>query len=65
MDELIRKALAYLEAGVKACWIVQPALETIAVILPDRKPEVYSSGEVTDPGTGIKVEVEEVFRRFH
>jgi Uma2 family endonuclease len=33
MEELISKADAYFEAGVKSCWIVQPLLEAIAPLV--------------------------------
>lgn len=65
LDELIQKANAYLGAGVKSCWIVQPALEVIAVMEADKKPKLYTGGEVTDPGTGMTVNVEEIFGPFH
>jgi len=61
-DDLIEKADAYFEAGVKSCWIVQPSFEAIAVLLPDAKPQFFTTGEVVDPGTGITVAVEEIFR---
>jgi Uma2 family endonuclease len=61
MDELMRKAEAYLTAGVKACWILQPMIETLSVLQPGRKPQTYTSGEVTDPATGITVTLEEIF----
>ena len=62
LGELILKADAYFAAGVRSCWIVQPMLETIAVLQPGTKPQVFSSGEVRDPATGITVTVEEIFR---
>jgi Uma2 family endonuclease len=63
MEELISKADAYFEAGVKSCWIVQPMLEAIAVLVPGKsKTELHSSGEITDPATGITVKVDEIFR---
>lgn len=65
LDEVIKKAHAYLKGGVGASWLVQPALETITVLLPDEKPRFYTSGDVTDPATGITLNVEEIFRPFH
>lgn len=62
LDELVRKADAYFAGGVRACWILQPSFEAIAVLEPGEKPKVYTSGEVNDPATGIAVQVEEVFR---
>jgi Uma2 family endonuclease len=61
-DEVIRKADAYFEAGVQSCWIVQPALEAVAILVPGKKPELFTTGELTDPATGITVKVDEIFR---
>ncbi len=65
LDDLVQKAEAYLEAGVEACWLVQPSLQNITVFLPGQRPLTYTAGEVSDPGTGITVQLEEVFRPFH
>lgn len=62
LDDLVRKADAYFEAGVRSCWIVQPALEAIAVLEPGEKPRLYSSGEVRDPATDVSVRVDEIFK---
>ncbi|MCP4658317.1 MAG: Uma2 family endonuclease [bacterium] len=64
LDELIKKASAYLEAGVQACWLVQPSLQNITVFLPGQKPRTHTEGEVTDSATGITVKLEDVFRPF-
>ncbi len=34
LDDLVRKAEAYLAAGVGACWLVQPSLQTVTVFRP-------------------------------
>jgi len=65
LDDLVRKAEAYLEAGVGACWLVQPPLQNVTVFLPGQKPRTHTSGEVSDPGTGITVQLEDIFRPFH
>ncbi len=61
LEELIAKADAYFEGGVQSCWIVQPVLETIAVLVPGEKPRIHGTGELDDPATAITVKVEEVF----
>jgi hypothetical protein len=61
VEDLIAKADAYFEGGVRSCWIVQPVLETIAVLVPGEKPKIHGTGELTDPATAITVKVEEVF----
>lgn len=62
LDTLVKKAGTYFEAGVRSCWIVQPVLETIVVLVPGNRPVYFTSGEVVDPATGIAVRVEEIFR---
>lgn len=62
VDDLVQKADAYFEAGVKSCWIVQPTFESIAVLEPETKPNLYTHGEVVDPATGVTVKIEEIFR---
>ena len=64
LDDLTRKAYDYLEAGVGSCWIVQPILQAIAVLVPGEKPAMHTSGEIQDAQTGITVSVEEIFRPF-
>ncbi len=65
LDDLVQKANAYLEAEVSSCWLVQPSLQTITVFLPGQKPRTHTEGEVSDPATGITVQLEEIFRPFH
>jgi Uma2 family endonuclease len=65
LDDLVQKATAYLEADVKACWLVQPSLQNITVFLPAQRPRTYTDGEVSDSATGITVKLEDVFRPFH
>ncbi|MCP4593064.1 MAG: Uma2 family endonuclease [bacterium] len=61
LDDLVRNAEAYFEAGVKSCWIVQPVLEAVVVLLAGEKPTAYTDGEVADPTTGITVTIKEIF----
>jgi Uma2 family endonuclease len=60
--ELIEKIETYFAAGVQSCWLVQPTLKTIALFTPTMEPHVYTTGDVTDPATGITVNIEEIFR---
>ena len=62
LDDLVRKADTYFAAGVKSCWIVQPALKLVLVLTPDRDPEFHSSGSAVDRATGIAIPVEEIFQ---
>lgn len=61
MQDLTDKFEAYLAAGVKACWLIQPVLKTIAVFTPGADPQVYTKGSVKDSETGIEVTLEEIF----
>jgi len=51
-----------LDAGVKSCWLVQPALRTITTFDHDMRSKTYSEGVVTDPATGIEMAIKDVFR---
>lgn len=62
LDELSSKALDYLNAGVKASWIIVPSLRAVAVRTSLEQPrKLYDGGEVTDETTGITVWVEDLF----
>ena len=59
---LLDKIEFLLDAGVKSCWLVQPALRTITTFDHDMRSKTYSEGVVTDPATGIEIAIEDVFR---
>ncbi len=48
-------------AGVKTVWLVVPTVQTVSVLLPDRKQVNFSTGTVLDPVTGIQLEVADIF----
>jgi Uma2 family endonuclease len=60
-QEVLDKVEVYFRNGVKSCWIVSPAFRTITVLRPDGSQQVYDSGKVTDPVTGLTVDLAEVF----
>lgn len=62
MDNFDEKLARYFNAGVKSVWLVQPFIETIAVFLPNQKPKVFSSGELFDEATGIRLSLSEIFQ---
>ena len=60
--DLVVKAAAYFNHGVKSCWIVVPTLKTIAVFTPNRGVTNYIAGIVKDPVLGIEVDMKDIFR---
>ncbi|MEM7697324.1 MAG: Uma2 family endonuclease [Verrucomicrobiota bacterium] len=58
---VIQNAHRYLEFGVKSCWIVHPTAHTIQIIEPEGKSAVFSEGVITDPATGLTVDLAAVF----
>jgi Uma2 family endonuclease len=50
----------YFPAGVGSAWIVVPQLKSIQLLTRDGE-EVFYKTELTDPITGIKINVEKVF----
>ena len=51
----------YFPAGVKTVWLVVPTVQTISILLPDRKQVNFSNGTVIDPITGIQLELTDIF----
>ena len=55
-DELVDKARACFEAGVKSCWIVMPKAQAVFVYSAPGQYEFFHDGEtLTDPATGIEL----------
>ncbi len=61
MENFDEKLTRYFNAGIKSVWLVQPFIETIAVFLPNQKPKVFSTGELFDEVTGIRLSLSEIF----
>jgi Uma2 family endonuclease len=61
LDNFDEKLTRYFNAGIKSVWLVQPFIETIAVFLPNQKPKVFSTGELFDEVTGIRLSLSEIF----
>lgn len=59
--EIMEKVDAYLEAGVQSVWVVAPPLTSITIYTPDGRKKGFMEGIVTDPATGIEVDMEAVF----
>jgi Uma2 family endonuclease len=62
LSDLTDKARFYLAHGVHAVWIAQPEFQIIVVLLPNEPPRTFATGDIHDSNTGIKVNVEELFR---
>ncbi|SKB02737.1 Endonuclease, Uma2 family (restriction endonuclease fold) [Prosthecobacter debontii] len=60
--EIMEKVDTYLQAGVKSVWVVAPPLTSITIYTADGKQKGFLEGTVTDPATGIQVEMDQVFR---
>lgn len=48
-------------AGVRTVWLVVPTVQTVSVLLPDRKQVNFASGIVVDPVTNIQLNLSEIF----
>lgn len=51
----------YLANGVQSAWVVEPVFGDVLVCTADGKRQKYSSGIVTDPITGLSVDLAQVF----
>jgi Uma2 family endonuclease len=58
---VMAKVEAYLQNGVKSCWVVNPPQRAITIYTPDRGLKTFSEGQVKDPATGLTVELDAVF----
>jgi hypothetical protein len=51
----------YFDLGVKSCWLVDPAINTVTVYTSIDKWRTFSSGEVVDETLGIQLLMDELF----
>ena len=63
LDDLIDKAMSYMKAGVKSCWIVSPKSMGLFLYSPEGHRYFQSPETVTDPATGIELPLAPLFRR--
>jgi len=62
LDDLIDKASAYLEAGVKSCWIVMPKLQGVAVFSAPGTYVFFRGTELLlDAATGVELPLGRLF----
>ena len=55
------KVEAYLQNGVKSCWVVNPPQRAITVYTPDGGLKTFVEGQVKDPATGLTADMDAVF----
>ena len=62
VDDLVDKARAYFEAGVKSCWIVMPKAQAVFVYSAPGQYEFFHKAEtLIDPATGIELPLTPLF----
>ncbi len=64
LDDVVKKIRdTYLPAGVQSSWVVIPSLKTVHILTPDKQVRTFqTTGVITDPATGIQVDMEELFK---
>ena len=61
-QDVVDKIRQMLAAGVRSCWLVQPATQTITVYHDAARPTTFSEGVVTDAAVeDVEVAVKDVF----
>ena len=53
--------MKHFPAGVKTVWLVVPTVQTVSILLPDRKQINFAQGIITDPVTNIQLNLSELF----
>ena len=62
LDSLLEKARAFLAAGVRSCWIVLPAVGTVAVFTgPTTYRSFANEGAVIDAVLGVEIRLMDIF----
>jgi len=62
-DSLLLKIReVYFPSGVESAWIVMPSVKTIYLFMPEQPPQIIASGTLSDPATGVELEVAAIFR---
>ncbi len=62
LTEMTDKALIYFVAGVQSYWLVQPSLRSVFILQPGQDELVFHNEPLTDPSTGITIDLKKVFR---
>ncbi len=64
VEDLHKKVKAYLQAGVKLVWVVDPYDRTVTVHRPSKPPEMLVTGQAIEGGSdvpGLSVAIDETF----
>jgi len=62
LSDVIDKKEEYFTGGVAAFWLVVPQLQELVVFALDATRTIVTSGIITDPHTGVSIDLDEVFR---
>ena len=63
VDSLLERARHFLAAGVKSCWVVIPAVSTIAVFTGPTTYRSFANGSaVVDEVLGVEIPLADIFR---
>lgn len=57
-DRICKK---HFPAGVQSVWLVVPTVQTVSILLPDRRQINVATGTVTDPVTGVQLSLSDIF----
>jgi Uma2 family endonuclease len=60
-QEVMDKVEAYLNSGVKSCWVVNPPLRTITIYGAGGFQKTYVEGQAVDPAIGLTADLAAVF----
>jgi len=60
-QDVLDKVDAYLNSGVKTCWVVNPPQHAITIYSADGSQKTYVEGQAVDPATGLTANLEVVF----
>lgn len=61
MEEMMAKVNRLLAEGVPSVWLVVPAVRVVSIFQKDQPPLSALQGDLTDPATGMTVNVGQLF----
>ena len=59
--DILEKFKVYFELGVRSCWLVDPAINTVTIYSSNDAWQTFSNNEVIDEPLGIKLPLDEIF----